>query len=225
MQASSAAWTSCIIDTAGRLHTSDGLMDELRKVAPRRHQAARPARRTRRCSCSMAPWGRTRCSRPSSSRQAVPLTGLVVTKLDGTARGGVVVAVHEAVNVPVKFHRRGRAGHGPAPFDATPSPRSCSRREPGAAGPRRTLDTPVEFLTGVGPRRAEALRRLNIFTARDLLCTSRTATRMPAPSRPSQQATRGRRRDRHRHGDLQGHPAHAQRPAHLPGRGARTPPG
>jgi len=38
-----------------------------------------------------------------------------------------------------------------------------------AAGPRRSLDTPVEFLTGVGPRRAEALRRLNIFTARDLL--------------------------------------------------------
>jgi ATP-dependent DNA helicase RecG len=36
-------------------------------------------------------------------------------------------------------------------------------------GPRRTLETPVEFLTGVGPRRAEALRRLNIFTARDLL--------------------------------------------------------
>lgn len=38
-----------------------------------------------------------------------------------------------------------------------------------AAGPRRTLETPVEFLAGVGPRRAEALRRLNIFTARDLL--------------------------------------------------------
>jgi ATP-dependent DNA helicase RecG len=38
-----------------------------------------------------------------------------------------------------------------------------------AAGPRRSLDTPVEVLTGVGPRRAEALRRLNIFTARDLL--------------------------------------------------------
>jgi fused signal recognition particle receptor len=34
---------------------------------------------------------------------AVPLTGLVLTKLDGTARGGVVVAVHEAVDVPVKF--------------------------------------------------------------------------------------------------------------------------
>lgn len=40
---------------------------------------------------------------------------------------------------------------------------------PSAGGGRRTLETPVEFLTGVGPRRAEALRRLNIFTARDLL--------------------------------------------------------
>jgi fused signal recognition particle receptor len=34
---------------------------------------------------------------------AVPLTGLVITKLDGTARGGIVVAVHEALDVPVKF--------------------------------------------------------------------------------------------------------------------------
>jgi ATP-dependent DNA helicase RecG len=40
---------------------------------------------------------------------------------------------------------------------------------PAGGGPRRTLETPVEFLAGVGPRRAEALRRLNIFTARDLL--------------------------------------------------------
>ena len=40
---------------------------------------------------------------------------------------------------------------------------------PTGGGPRRTLETPVEFLTGVGPRRAEAMRRLNIFTARDLL--------------------------------------------------------
>ncbi len=45
------------------------------------------------------------------------------------------------------------------------SPRAAST----AAGPRRTLETPVHFLTGVGPRRAELLKRLNIFTARDLL--------------------------------------------------------
>ncbi|HET8770017.1 MAG TPA: ATP-dependent DNA helicase RecG [Gemmatimonadaceae bacterium] len=45
------------------------------------------------------------------------------------------------------------------------SPREASA----AAGPRRTLETPVHFLTGVGPRRAELLKRLNIFTARDLL--------------------------------------------------------
>jgi ATP-dependent DNA helicase RecG len=40
---------------------------------------------------------------------------------------------------------------------------------PAAAGPRRTLETPVHFLPGVGPRRAELLKRLNVFTARDLL--------------------------------------------------------
>ena len=50
---------------------------------------------------------------------AVPVTGLVVTKLDGTARGGVVVAVHEAIDVPVKFLGVGETSDDLAPFDAT----------------------------------------------------------------------------------------------------------
>ena len=49
---------------------------------------------------------------------AVPVTGLVVTKLDGTARGGVVVAVHEAIDVPVKFVGVGEGADDLVLFDA-----------------------------------------------------------------------------------------------------------
>jgi fused signal recognition particle receptor len=49
---------------------------------------------------------------------AVPITGLVVTKLDGTARGGVVVAVHEAIDVPVKFLGVGEDIDDLVPFEA-----------------------------------------------------------------------------------------------------------
>jgi fused signal recognition particle receptor len=49
---------------------------------------------------------------------AVPVSGLVVTKLDGTARGGVVVAVHEAIDVPVKFLGVGEQADDLVPFDA-----------------------------------------------------------------------------------------------------------
>jgi fused signal recognition particle receptor len=48
---------------------------------------------------------------------AVPVTGLVVTKLDGTARGGVVVAVHEAIDVPVKFLGVGESAADLVPFE------------------------------------------------------------------------------------------------------------
>jgi fused signal recognition particle receptor len=49
---------------------------------------------------------------------AVPVTGVVVTKLDGTAKGGIVVAVHEALNVPIKFVGLGEQIGDLEPFDA-----------------------------------------------------------------------------------------------------------
>jgi len=48
----------------------------------------------------------------------VPVTGLVVTKVDGTARGGIVLAVHEAIDVPVKFIGTGEKATDLEPFDA-----------------------------------------------------------------------------------------------------------
>ena len=89
-------------------------------------QADATARRTKRCWCSTARSGRTPSRRRGPSPSAVPVTGLVVTKLDGTAKGGVVVAVHEAIDVPVKFLGTGEAADDLAPFDPAAFARSCS---------------------------------------------------------------------------------------------------
>ena len=53
-----------------------------------------------------------------SFAEAVPVTGVVITKLDGSARGGIVLAVHEALDVPVKFVGTGERTEDIAPFDA-----------------------------------------------------------------------------------------------------------
>ncbi|HEY2064745.1 MAG TPA: signal recognition particle-docking protein FtsY [Gemmatimonadaceae bacterium] len=91
-----------IVDTAGRLHTSEGLMTELKKVA--RVIAKRlPGAPHETLLVLDGTIGQNAVQQAKMFAAAVPLTGLVVTKLDGTARGGVVVAVHEAVDVPVKF--------------------------------------------------------------------------------------------------------------------------
>jgi len=106
-----------IIDTAGRLHTSDGLMDELRKVA--RVIAKRlPGAPHESLLVLDGTIGQNAVLQAKAFAAAVPVTGLVVTKLDGTARGGVVVAVHEAIDVPVKFVGIGESADDLKPFDA-----------------------------------------------------------------------------------------------------------
>ncbi|MHB1094920.1 MAG: signal recognition particle-docking protein FtsY [Gemmatimonadaceae bacterium] len=106
-----------IIDTAGRLHTSEGLMDELRKVA--RVIAKRmPGAPHESLLVLDGTIGQNAVQQAKTFAAAVPVTGLVITKLDGTARGGVVVAVHEAINVPVKFVGVGEQAGDLLPFDA-----------------------------------------------------------------------------------------------------------
>ena len=91
-----------IVDTAGRLHTSSGLMDELKKVA--RVIAKRlPGAPHETLLVLDGTIGQNAVQQAKEFSAAVPVTGIVVTKLDGSARGGVVVAVHEAIDVPVKF--------------------------------------------------------------------------------------------------------------------------
>ena len=107
-----------IVDTAGRLHTSDSLMDELRKVV--RVIAKRlPGAPHEAILVLDGTIGQNAVQQAKTFAASVPLTGLVVTKLDGTAKGGVVVAVHEALDVPVKFIGTGEGAEDLSPFDAT----------------------------------------------------------------------------------------------------------
>jgi len=105
-----------IIDTAGRLHTSSGLMDELKKVV-RVVGKRLPGAPHESLLVLDGTIGQNAVQQAREFAAAVPLTGLVVTKLDGTARGGVVVAVHEAINVPVKFLGTGEQAADLVPFD------------------------------------------------------------------------------------------------------------
>jgi fused signal recognition particle receptor len=106
-----------IIDTAGRLHTSEGLMTELKKVA--RVIAKRmPDAPHETLLVLDGTIGQNAVQQAKMFSAAVPISGLVVTKLDGTARGGVVVAVHEALDVPVKFLGIGESGDDLLVFDA-----------------------------------------------------------------------------------------------------------
>jgi fused signal recognition particle receptor len=106
-----------IIDTAGRLHTSGGLMDELKKVA--RVVAKRmPGAPHESLLVLDGTIGQNAVQQAKEFAAAIPITGLVVTKLDGSARGGVVVAVHEAIDVPVKFLGVGEQAGDLVDFDA-----------------------------------------------------------------------------------------------------------
>ena len=106
-----------IIDTAGRLHTSEGLMDELKKVI-RVVGKRLPGAPHETLLVLDATIGQNAVQQAKMFSAAVPITGLVVTKLDGTARGGVVIAVHEAIDVPVKFIGIGESAADLLTFDA-----------------------------------------------------------------------------------------------------------
>jgi fused signal recognition particle receptor len=105
-----------IIDTAGRLHTQDGLMTELKKVGTVIAKRL-PGAPHETLLVLDGTIGQNAIAQARSFGAAVPLSGLVVTKLDGTARGGIVVAVHEALDVPVKFVGVGEQADDLLPFD------------------------------------------------------------------------------------------------------------
>lgn len=97
-----------LVDTAGRLHTQADLMEELKKI-----------RRVIARKCEGAPHetllvldatiGQNAVQQGKAFAAALPLTGLVVTKLDGTARGGSVVALRRELKVPLRFLGTGEA--------------------------------------------------------------------------------------------------------------------
>jgi fused signal recognition particle receptor len=107
-----------IVDTAGRLHTSANLMDELKKVV-RVIQKRLPNAPHEILLVLDGTIGQNAVAQAKTFAAAVPVTGLVVTKVDGTARGGIVIAVHEAIDVPVKFIGVGEKVDDLERFDAS----------------------------------------------------------------------------------------------------------
>jgi len=91
-----------VVDTAGRLHTRQPLMDELRKVRRVLEKASgRPVDEV--LLVLDATTGQNGIAQARAFAEAVGVTGLVLTKMDGTARGGIVLAVREELGVPVKL--------------------------------------------------------------------------------------------------------------------------
>jgi fused signal recognition particle receptor len=90
-----------LADTAGRLHTKVNLMDELRKV--RRVADREPGRVTEVLLVLDATTGQNGLVQAQQFTEAVDLTGVVLTKLDGSAKGGIAFAIHAALGIPIKL--------------------------------------------------------------------------------------------------------------------------
>ena len=106
-----------VVDTAGRLHTQDGLMDELRKVVRVVGRRA-PGAPHETLLVLDGTVGQNALQQGREFARASALSGLVVTKLDGTARGGAVVALRRELPVPIRFLGTGEAIGDLEPFDA-----------------------------------------------------------------------------------------------------------
>jgi len=103
-----------IVDTAGRLHTKTGLMDELGKI---KRVIERQASVDEVLLVLDATTGQNGLRQARVFAEAVDITGIVLTKLDGTAKGGIVVAVQRELGVPVKLVGLGEGPDDLAPFE------------------------------------------------------------------------------------------------------------
>nr|WP_200806310.1 signal recognition particle-docking protein FtsY [Demequina sp. NBRC 110052] len=104
-----------LVDTAGRLQNKAGLMDELGKIVRVVSKVSAP----REVLLVLdATTGQNGLTQARVFGEVAPLTGIVLTKLDGTARGGIVIAVQRELGVPVKFIGLGEGEDDLAPFDA-----------------------------------------------------------------------------------------------------------
>ena len=105
-----------VIDTAGRLHTQQNLMRELTKI---RDVLARkiPGAPHETLLVLDATTGQNAVNQAKMFHQAADLTGIFLAKLDGTAKGGIVIAIRNQVNLPVKFVGLGETPQDIEPFD------------------------------------------------------------------------------------------------------------
>lgn len=106
-----------IIDTAGRLHNKKNLMDELNKIG-RVIDRELPDASKEVLLVLDATTGQNAVNQAKDFKDAAGITGIILTKLDGTARGGVVLAINNELDVPVKFVGVGEQIDDLQPFDA-----------------------------------------------------------------------------------------------------------
>ncbi|NLG39438.1 MAG: signal recognition particle-docking protein FtsY [Fibrobacter sp.] len=105
-----------LIDTAGRLHNKDHLMEELRKVVRviKKHDPSYPHDLWLVIDGNT---GQNTINQTKVFHQSFPLTGLVITKLDGTAKGGSVLSISSALQIPIRWIGMGEQIHQLVPFN------------------------------------------------------------------------------------------------------------
>ena len=106
-----------IVDTAGRLHNKKNLMDELAKI-DRVINRELPGASRETLLVLDATTGQNAVNQAKEFKNSAELTGLVLTKLDGTAKGGIVFSIKEELGIPVKFIGVGEKMEDLQPFDA-----------------------------------------------------------------------------------------------------------
>jgi fused signal recognition particle receptor len=107
-----------IIDTAGRLHTKTNLMEELKKIR-RVIQRELPAAPQETLLVLDAVTGQNALHQAKIFNEVTELTGVILTKLEGTAKGGFAISIKTELGVPVRWVGLGEKKEDFAPFDAT----------------------------------------------------------------------------------------------------------
>ena len=106
-----------LIDTAGRLHTKVNLMEELKKI--KRTVAKQMEGAPHETLLVLdATTGQNALSQATLFNDALEISGLVLTKLDGTAKGGIVIGICSALNIPLQYIGIGEQIEDLRPFDA-----------------------------------------------------------------------------------------------------------
>jgi fused signal recognition particle receptor len=118
LQAARARKTDILIaDTAGRLHNKDNLMEELKKVV-RVMTKLDPSAPHEVMLVLDAGTGQNALAQAEHFRQWVGVSGITLTKLDGTAKGGIIFAIAKKLSLPIRFVGVGEAAEDPRPFQA-----------------------------------------------------------------------------------------------------------
>lgn len=133
-----------IIDTAGRLHNKKNLMDELNKISRVIDRELPDASRETLLVLD-ATTGQNAVNQAKDFKDAAGITGIILTKLDGTARGGVVLAINNELDVPVKFVGVGEGIDDLQPFDADAFASALFDMKPS----HEDDDTLSDFVSGV----------------------------------------------------------------------------